>query len=83
MPDVRRAVNESLTRVSEKIAAVAQNYIDTYHRYFSDSAPKYYSVSGYDGYKATYSKRADGDGVRILNVYMSRDGKIDKVCVSK
>jgi hypothetical protein len=83
MPDVRRAVNESLTRVSEKIAAVAQNYIDTYHRYFSDSTPKYYSVSGYDGYKATYSKRADGDGVRILNVYMSRDGKIDKVCVSK
>lgn len=82
LPDVRKAVHLSLTKVSAQIAKVVDDYVCSCQSHFEKVEPRYYSVSGYEGYKASYAK-SDDNGVRILNVYLSKSGSIDRVYISK
>jgi len=82
MPDVRAAVRLSLTKVSEMIANIVSDYVTTYHSYFSDITPKYYTTSDKSSYKASYAK-ASNNGIDLLNIYFDRNGKIGKVYVSR
>ena len=82
MPDVRKAVNMKLTTVSSKISAKVSDYIAKSYKDSSNIVTKYYAVSGYDGYKAT-SKQINGHTTGILSIYVSKNGDVDSVYVSK
>lgn len=82
MPDVSRAVKLKLTKVSKQISDSASDFVKLHQTRFADTTPKYYTVSGYKGYKASYAK-AHNDRVDLLNIYLDDKGKIDRVYISK
>ena len=86
LPDVKGTVERRLTAVSAEIQGKVNDLLAHFYDGLSKSQSQikvnYYSVSGYNGYKAV-SKRIYGEITEISGIYISKTGKIEKVYVSK
>ena len=82
MPDVKRAVEMRIAKVSEEIARRVDLHVKTNYAEFSNVTPTYYKVKHFDGYKASYAKTND-DITRILNLYFGDDGQVINTYTTK
>lgn len=82
MPDVKRAVEMRIAKVSEEIARRVNLHVKTNYAEFADATPTYYKVKHFDGYKASYAKSND-DRTQILNLYFGDDGQIVRTYTTK
>ena len=82
MPDVKRAVEMRIAKVSEEIARRVNLHVKTNYAEFSNVTPTYYKVKHFNGYKASYAKSND-DSTQILNLYFGDDGQIIRTYTTK
>lgn len=82
MPDIKRAVETRLAKVSKEIAQRVNLHVKTNYAEFADATPTYYKIKHFDGYKASYSKDSD-DYTQILNLYFGDDGQIVRTYTTK
>lgn len=83
MPDVRRAVQLRLAKVSAEIAQKLSVYVKHQHPEFANITPSYYEVKGLGGYQAIYEGKFRAEDPQILKVYFDDCGTVTDVYVSK
>ena len=84
MPDVRAAVQMQLTRVSERIAKVMDDYVASVHSRFVGSDARYYKLGTGDTYRAVYARDGgEKEFSEILSIYFDKDGQIECEFISK
>ena len=82
MPDVRRAVYTKLVAVSHQLSEIMNEAIAKFYNGMENVTPRYYAVSGYDGYKAACKKETSHTS-DVLSIYFDKNGNIEEVYVSK
>ena len=83
IPDIRRAVQLRLAKVSTEIAQKLSIFVKQQHPEFSNILPSYYEVKGLGGYQAIYEGCFHREDPQILKIYFDDYGTVTDVYVSK
>ena len=87
LPDIKKAVRQSLTQVDEKISSEINEHVYKHYADLRGCMPAIYKIEGKDLYHSIYKKEIGVGNAsqinRVVKIYFDKSGKIKKELESK